>query len=182
MNKMLQGNKKHNKSWYIFAAAMFLVLASAIYSLYVTKTYEYISVYDIDYLYQVKLILRANLISFFAVSLSISCILTPIVHFIWRPDSSIKKEHYDKEQLRFYRIESFIITIILIIPIIFLINASKQFNLKDFSAFEQIKMFVCIDKNISEESETEIELFESAPYCETYRRGGKKSTDWLFNF
>ncbi len=35
-------------------------------------------------------------------------------------------------------------------------------------------MLVCIDKNISEESETEIEIFESAPYCETYRRGGKK--------
>lgn len=116
----------------------------------------------------------ANLISFFAVSFAISCILTPVVHFIWRPDSSINKEYYDKGQMRFYRIESFVITVILIIPIIFLMNISKQFNLKHFSAFEQMKMLVCVDKNISEESETEIELFESAPYCETYWRGGKK--------
>lgn len=105
MNKMQQSNKKHNKSWYIFAIAMFSILAASIYSLYITKSYENISVSDADYLYQVKLILIANLISFFAVSFAISCILTPVVHFIWRPDSSINKEYYDKGQMRFYRIE-----------------------------------------------------------------------------
>lgn len=174
MNKIQQNNKKRNKSWYIFAIAMFSILAASIYSLYITKSYENISVSDADYLHQVKLILIANLISFFAVSFAISCILTPIVHFIWHPDSSINKEYYNKYQMRFYRIESFVITIILMIPIIFLMNISKQFNLKHFSAFAQMKMLVCVDKNISEESETEIELFESAPYCETYWRGEKK--------
>lgn len=171
MNKMQQINKK---IWRIFAIAIFPILTASIYSLYVTKAYENISVYDIEYLYKVKLILRANLISFFVVSFAISFILTPIVHFIWRPDTSINKEYYDKDQVRFYHIESFVITVILMIPIIFLINISKQFNFKNFSAFEQMKMLVCIDKNINEESATEIELFESAPYCETYRRGGKK--------
>ena len=94
MNKIQQNNKKRNKSWYIFAIAMFSILAASIFSLYITKSYENISVSDADYLHQVKLILIANLISFFAVSFAISCILTPIVHFIWHPDSSINKEYY----------------------------------------------------------------------------------------
>lgn len=64
MNKIQQNNKKRNKSWYIFAIAMFSILAASIYSLYITKSYENISVSDADYLHQVKLILIANLISF----------------------------------------------------------------------------------------------------------------------
>ena len=74
---MQQSNDKHGKSWRIFTIAMFPILAASIYSLYVTKTYEGISISDMDYLYQVKHILRANLISFFAFSFAISCILTP---------------------------------------------------------------------------------------------------------
>jgi hypothetical protein len=174
MDKTQQIIKKDNKAWRIFAISVFPILVACIYSLYVTKAYENISVSDIEYLYKVKLILRANLISFLAVSFALSSILTPFVHFLWRPDSSFQKKYYDKYQIRLYNIESAVITVILMIPMIFLINISGKFNFKDFSAFEQMKMLASIDKNISEESDTEIELFESAPYCETYRQGGKK--------
>lgn len=51
MNKIQQNNKKRNKSWYIFAIAMFSILAASIYSLYITKSYENISVSDADYLH-----------------------------------------------------------------------------------------------------------------------------------